>query len=236
MPAYGWDAQKFQCDTDITGAVVHCSRYRSMTEIAPRTTLYCGVCTFPPEYCEFGLSFKRCKQWLEENNAALFEQLYSDDALANATSSLSVEKQEQISKELEKKQAKEEAKLEREHKLKLASKVTIKRIERNKRKHVIEISGLEVFNIDMKKLAKTFASKFATGALVTKNAEKKEEIVVQGDVSDEAKAYIEKLLEEKGLNEVKVEQVDDKKSKKKVAAAAAAALASGATPPEKLDR
>lgn len=199
--------------------------------ITPKSVLYCGVCSFPPEYCEFGASLKRCKQWLEDNNSELFEKLYSADSLVNATSTLSIEKQEKISKELEKKQAKEEAKLERELQMKLASKVTIKRIERNKRKHVIEISGLEVFNIDMKKLAKTFASKFATGASVTKNAEKKEEIVVQGDVSDEAKAYIEKLLEEKGLNEVKVEQIDDKKSKKKAAAAAAAAAANGGVPP-----
>lgn len=186
-----------------------------MAEVAPTQITYCGVCTFPPEYCEFGISLKRCKEWLSENEQALFEQLYSDEALANATSTLSVEKEEKIHKELEKKQAKEEAKLERELQKKLASKVIIKRIERNRRKHTISISGLEVFNIDMKKLAKTFALKFATGASVVKNAEKKDEILVQGDVSDEARAYIEKLLEEQGLNEVKVEQVDDKKKKKR---------------------
>lgn len=183
-------------------------------EVEPTIVTYCGVCTFPPEYCEFGLSFKRCKEWLAENQPELFEKLYSDEALANATSTLSVEKEEKIHKDLEKKQAKEEAKLEREMQKKLASKITIKRIERNKRKHIISISGLEIINIDIKKLAKTFALKFATGASVTKNAEKKDEILVQGDVSDEARAYIEKLLEEQGLNEVKVEQIDDKKKKK----------------------
>lgn len=185
-----------------------------MTEVLPKSVNYCGVCTFPPEYCEFGLSFNRCKEWLQGNQPELFENLYSDDALANATSTLSLEKEQKISKDLQKKQAKEEAKLERELQIKLSSKVTIKRIERNKRKHVISISGLEVFNIDMKKLSKTFASKFATGASVTKNAEKKEEITVQGDVSDEAKDYLEKLLQEKGLDEVKVEQIDEKKKKK----------------------
>ncbi|ODV67256.1 translation machinery-associated protein 22 [Hyphopichia burtonii NRRL Y-1933] len=186
-----------------------------MTEIAPRPITYCGVCSYPPEYCEFGLSFKKCKEWLEDNHQELFQKLYSDDALANATSTLSLEKEEQISKDLEKKQAREEKKQERELQKKLSSKVTIKRIERNRRKHIISISGLEVFNIDMKKLLKTFASKFATGASVIKNAEKKEEILVQGDVSDDAKEYIEKLLEEKGLNEVKVEQIDEKKKVKK---------------------
>lgn len=186
----------------------------TMAEVLPKNIEYCEVCTFPPEYCEFGLSFKRCKEWLQENQPELFEKLYSADALANATSTLSLEKEQKISQEMEKKQAKEEAKLERELQKKLSSKVTIKRIERNKRKHVISISGLEVFNIDMKKLAKTFASKFATGASLTKNAEKKDEIIVQGDVSDEAKDYIEKLLQEKALDEVKVEQIDEKKKKK----------------------
>lgn len=186
-----------------------------MTEVVPREVLYCEVCTFPPEYCEFGLSFKRCKESLQVKHPELFEKLYSEDALANATSTLSLEKEQKITKDLEKKLAKEEKKLERELAMKLSSKVTIKRIERNKRKHIISISGLEVFNIDMKKLAKTFASKFATGASVTKNAEKKDEILVQGDVSDDAKAYIEKLLEEKGLKEVTVEQIDEKKKVKK---------------------
>lgn len=164
-----------------------------------------------------------CREWLSDNHKEIFEKLYSDAALANATLTLSIEKEEKMHKDLEKKQAKEEAKAERELKKKLASKVVIKRIERNRRKHVISIGGLEVFNIDMKKLSKTFAQKFATGASVVKNAEKKDEIVVQGDVSDEARAYIEKLLEEKGLDEVKVEQIDDKKKKKREEAAAAAA-------------
>lgn len=104
----------------------------------------------------------------------------------------------------------------------------LKRIERTKRKHAIAISGLEVFDIDMKKLAKTFASKFATGCSVTKNAEKKEEIVVQGDVGDAIEVYITALLKEKGLNDIKVEQVEEKKKKKKDPAAVGAGAGAGA--------
>ncbi|KAH3676377.1 hypothetical protein WICMUC_002008 [Wickerhamomyces mucosus] len=186
-----------------------------MTEvIQPKEVLYCGVCSFPPEYCEFGASFKKCKLWLDENDQELFNKLYSDEALATATSSLSIEKQEKIEKDLQKKQAKEEAKQERELQKKLQSKVILKRIERTKRKHAIAISGLEVFEIDMKKLAKTFASKFATGCSVTKNAEKKEEIIVQGDVGDAIEVYITGLLKEKGLLDIKVEQIEEKKKKK----------------------
>ena len=80
---------------------------------------------------------------------------------------------------------------------------------------MIAISGLEVFEIDMKKLSKTFASKFATGCSISKNAEKKEEVIVQGDLADEVEAYIHSLLEEKGMKEVKVEVIDAAKKKKK---------------------
>ncbi|KAF5094348.1 hypothetical protein D0Z00_003583 [Geotrichum galactomycetum] len=114
-----------------------------------------------------------------------------------------------------KQQAKEEAKAERLLQKKLSSKVTIKRIERSKRKHVIAIQGLEVFEIDLKKLSKTFASRFATGASVTKSVEGKDEIIIQGDVGDEVEEYVTELLEEKGLNEIKVEQVEEKSKKKK---------------------
>ncbi|CDR36749.1 CYFA0S01e04148g1_1 [Cyberlindnera fabianii] len=166
------------------------------------------------KYCEFGATFKKCKVWLEEEEPELFEKLYSEDSLANQTSTLSLEKQEKIEKDLQKKQAKEEAKQERELQKKLQSKVVLKRIERTKRKHAIAVSGLEVFDIDMKKLAKTFASKFATGCSVTKGADKKEEIVVQGDVGDAIEEYITGLLKEKGLNDIKVEQIEEKKKKK----------------------
>lgn len=188
-----------------------------MATVEPRIVLYCEVCSYPPEYCEFGLSFNRCKQWLQENHAEVFNGLYSDEALANATSTLSLEKEEKISKEILKKQQKEEARVERELAKKMQSKVIIKRIERNKRKHIISITGLEVFDIELKKLSKTFSSKFATGCSVSKTADKKDELLVQGDLSDEAKEFIENLLKEKNLDGVKVEQIDDKRIKKKVA-------------------
>lgn len=188
-----------------------------MTEVAEgivaKEVVYCGVCSFPPEYCEFGASIKRCQEWLQANDEELYQKLNGHNLVEGMTT-LSLEKQQKIESDLQKLQLKQELKEERELQKKLSSKVTIKRIERNKRKHIISITGLEVFEIDMKKLAKTFASKFATGASIGKTADKKEEILVQGDVSDEAKAYIEKLLQEKGLDEVKVEQIMEKKKKK----------------------
>jgi hypothetical protein len=36
------------------------------------------VCTFPVEYCEFGSSLTRCKEWLKEENQEMYGKYYSD--------------------------------------------------------------------------------------------------------------------------------------------------------------
>ena len=68
--------------------------------------------------------------------------------------------------------------------------------------------------MDLKKAAKQFAQKFATGASVTKNNQGQDEVVVQGDVS----AEIFDMIEE-GAGVLKcipidnVVEVEDKKKK-----------------------
>jgi density-regulated protein DRP1 len=63
--------------------------------------------------------------------------------------------------------------------------ITIKRQERNKRKHITSVHGLDAFGLDLKKVAKFFAQKFATGSSVSKNPQGLDEVVVQGDVTEE---------------------------------------------------
>lgn len=192
-----------------------------------REVVYCGVCSYPPEYCEFTGKLKRCKVWLKENHPDRYNELYGgEDETAEDTaevdavgkklgeSSIGEERENKLEKDLLKLQTKQENREQRELAKKLSSKVIIKREARTKRKFIVAISGLEVFEIDMKKLAKTFASKFATGCSVSKNAEKKEEIVIQGDVLEDVEAYIHSLLKEKGMENVKVETIDTKKKKK----------------------
>ena len=68
--------------------------------------------------------------------------------------------------------------------------------------------------VDLKKAAKLFAQKFATGASVTKNPQGLEEIVVQGDVSGEIVEMIEEqtgLL--KGVPADNIVEVEEKKKK-----------------------
>jgi len=69
-------------------------------------------------------------------------------------------------------------------------------------------------DIDLKKAAKQFATKFATGSSVTKNAQGLDEIVVQGDVSDEVLEMIEGGVGVlKGVPEKNISVVEDKKKK-----------------------
>lgn len=175
---------------------------------------YCGVCTLPVEFCEFGKSFKKCKAWLENVDPARYNSLYGSDA--TVVSSLSSERETQITSSLAKMQLKEERKQEREAQNLKNSKILIKRIPRTKHKHIVAISNLEVLgpDIDLKKIAKVFASKFATGSSVSKNAEKKDEIVIQGDVANEVEEYLNGLMKEKGID-VKIEHVTERFTNKK---------------------
>jgi density-regulated protein len=133
------------------------------------------------------------------------------DALAAATSTLSVDAQKRAEKDAHKKALKAEAAEQKHLQTIASSKVTIKRVERNKRKFVTTVTGLEAFGLENKKVAKDLGKKFATGSSVTKVPSGGEEIVVQGDVSEE----IEEFLLEKYpvIPEDNIELVEDKKKK-----------------------
>ncbi|KAJ0162056.1 Translation machinery-associated protein 22 [Colletotrichum tanaceti] len=176
-----------------------------------RHVTYCGVCTLPPEYCEYGGTVKKCQDWLEKHYPDLYARIWSPEALEAATASLSIDAQKRAAKDAQKKAAKAEA-AEAKQADKLAkSVVTIKRIERNKRKYVTSVSGLESFGLENKKVAKEFGKKFATGSSVTKTPSGGEEIVVQGDVSDEIEEFL--LEKYKEIPEDNIELVEDKKKK-----------------------
>lgn len=63
-------------------------------------------------------------------------------------------------------------------------------VERNKRKSVTHIRGMEVFGLDLKKIAKRLASKYACGCSVTTNPAGYDEIVIQGDFVDDLMDFI----------------------------------------------
>lgn len=185
------------------------------SEPQSRHVIYCGVCSLPPEYCEYGGTTKKCQEWLEDTHPDMYEHIWSEEALEAATASLSLDAQKRAARDAQKKAAKAEA-AEAKQADKLAkSVITIKRIERNKKKFVTAVVGLEAFGLELKKVAKDLGKKFATGSSVTKVPSGGEEIVVQGDVSDELQEFL--LEKYKDIPEDNIEFVDDKKKKKATA-------------------
>lgn len=182
--------------------------------IQPIQVLYCEICGFPSEFCEFGSSLTRCKEWLKESHPEMYDKHYSEEALQSKLGTLSLEAQAKLEKNTAEKEAKAEKKADIALKKKMASPVSIRRMERNKRKFVTAIHGLEAFDIDLKKAAKFLAQKYATGASVTKNPQGQDEIVVQGDVSDELLELVQSGSGVfKGVPSTNVEIVEEKKKK-----------------------
>lgn len=120
--------------------------------------------------------------------------------------------QERAAKDAAKKEAKAAQVEARDAERKAASKILIKRVERNKRKHVTVIMGLEVFGLENKKLAKELGKKFATGSSVTRSPAGAEEITVQGDVSEDVREWLLEVYGNK-VPEANIELIEDKKKK-----------------------
>ena len=140
------------------------------------------------------------------------DQIPLTEALQQNLSALSVDAQKRAEKDAQKKAAKAATAEARAAETRASSKILIKRIERNKRKYVTAVQGLEAFGLDIKKVAKDFGKKFATGSSVTKIPGGGEEITVQGDLSDDILEFLVDKYDE--VPEENVELIEDKKKKK----------------------
>ncbi|CAD6585335.1 MAG: Translation machinery-associated protein 22 [Tremellales sp. Tagirdzhanova-0007] len=185
----------------------------------PMVPFYCAICSLPTEYCEFGTSLSKCRTWLESQDGDEYNRLWGEGSLTARMGTLSVEKQEKLEADAVKAERKAEKKAEAEAKKKEAAKITIKRSERTKRKHATHVHGLDLFGVDLKKAAKMFAGKFATGSSVSKNLQGEDEIVVQGDVGDDIVEMLRAQVKElKGAPADQVVRVDEKRKKAEDAA------------------
>ncbi|GAA6000561.1 hypothetical protein JCM10207_004551 [Rhodosporidiobolus poonsookiae] len=189
------------------------------TKVAAQTVLYCAVCSYPPEYCEFNSKSAKCKAWLEEAHPDLYAKFYSESALEDKLAHLTVEQKAALEKDLAKKEKKEEQKAEKEKAKIAASNVIIKRSERNKKKFVTSVQGLQYFGIDQKKAAKLFANKFGAGATVSKTPQGDEEILIQGDVLMEVEEMLldqeDKKLVAVFLGKIQADQITQEIEKPK---------------------
>jgi hypothetical protein len=52
----------------------------------PVAVTYCGVCSLPTEYCEFGSRVSKCKAWLEGVNTVEYERIWGEGGYTSAWS------------------------------------------------------------------------------------------------------------------------------------------------------
>lgn len=166
---------------------------RMAVKLQPLKVLYCEVCGLPPEYCEFGPDFEKCKPWLLQHAPGAYPELLKEqtekaaegldglrlpDGAGQASSSgaAAVEEVKRLPGGKVKKKEKPE--------------VIVEKVTRNKRKAITIVKGMELFGVKLNDAAKKFGKKFASGASVVKGPTEKEQIDVQGDIMYEAVDFI----------------------------------------------
>lgn len=157
------------------------SDIKSLPEVAIGTSpLYCPICTMPPEYCEYGPTYDQCLPWILQN----CPEVLNADVLAKATGTGDAEDEEKDGEgETKKKKKRGGASVPKKKAAPPEMKVIIARVQRQKRKYVTAVSGLEtVPDLKLKDAARVFGRKFSSGSSISETATGAKEIVIQGDV------------------------------------------------------
>ncbi|KAF1864506.1 hypothetical protein Lal_00021929 [Lupinus albus] len=164
----------------------------------PIRVIYCPICSLPPEYCEFGSDFDRCKPWLIQNVPHLYPDLLKEanekdtdniadklqsTGISSGTSAATSASKQEVVKRLPGGKIKKKARLDRQE-------VVIEKVIRNKRKCITTVKGLELFGIKLSDASKKLGKKFATGASVVKGPTEKDQIDVQGDIAYDIVEFI----------------------------------------------
>ena len=160
---------------------------------SPIVVKYSPVSGLPAEFCEFSATFEKELAWLKENAP----EVLSEDQLAKAMGEVSLaddgggkvaggeEGAEGIDapKKKEKKN-KIGAKIANKTEEEQSTQVIIARIQRQKRKFVTAVAGLDTIpGLKIKEAAKLFGKKFASGSAVSETATGAKEVAIQGDVN-----------------------------------------------------
>lgn len=158
----------------------------------PVNVLYCGVCSLPAEYCEFGPDFEKCKPWLIQNAPHLYPDLLKEAAAKDADKTaeelqgirISGERSDIGASSVGSASNQDEVKRLPGGKIKKKEKpeVIVEKVVRNKRKCVTIVKGLDMFGIKLSDASKKLGKKFASGASVVKGPTEKDQIDVQGDI------------------------------------------------------
>lgn len=157
----------------------------------PRQVLYCGVCGWPTEYCEFNPDFDECLPWLKKHDPSRVETEEQVAAMLDMCDQVRKKhKLKPIERDGEKADGQQEdgsGKAAQPKKKKRTPRVTVSRVQRSKRKFLTLVSGLDAYGVQGKEACSLFKKKFACGVSVVKGTT---DIEIQGDVSYEIVDFI----------------------------------------------
>lgn len=134
-----------------------------------------AVCSLPFEFCEWGPNFKKCKESFGQNYQKHFPDVAGDEELLALMTRLGFEGGDEASKKAQK--AKKSAGDGEaaaggggggKKKEKAPPEIVIELNNRNKKKHITVVKGLDAFDVDTAAAAKTFGKKFACGSALKK--------------------------------------------------------------------
>ncbi|XP_065186576.1 density-regulated protein homolog [Sycon ciliatum] len=186
-------------DPELEGEEVESGEDEAASVSYPLTVPYCGICTLPIEYCEFTADYEKCKEWWKVNEPDSYTRVIEQGA-ADLSLDAGGKKGRQTrgGKALKKTKKKE-----------VEKRVTVARASRGKRKYVTIIAGLTSLEIDLKKAAKMFGSRFASGSSVTGP----DEITIQGDVNYDLIDFVQEKWPE--ITDDVIEDIGDQKISKR---------------------
>lgn len=172
---------------------------------------YCTVCGGPFEYCAWDTRFNECKAAFKEANAEAFPD---EAALLAEMERLGLEGNGSGKKKKGGGGASEEGDSGgKKGKKKASATVLVELTNRNKRKFVTTVKGLEAFAVDPSAAAKDFGKKFASGAAFQKGKNGlPDQIEIQGNCRDELPAFIHKKFPHVALSSIFIVGDDGKKT------------------------
>lgn len=135
----------------------------------PMEVLYCPVCTFPAEMCEFSGMMEKCRPWLQEHASEL----------ANAEEK---GRKRRILTEKARLEALVEGHFSRKHVV--TRSVLVELDDRDRRRQLTIVTGMDLFGFNLKDLSREWRKRFSAGGGVREGEEKHEQsrIEIQGNV------------------------------------------------------
>ena len=167
---------------------------------AVRAVRAATVCSMPFEFCEWNPLFKKCKENFEKNWRKHYPEVdESEESLAELMAQLgfsggdSASKKAQSSKKAAAADGEGAAQptSKKDKKAKEPSEIVIELNNRNKKKHITIVKGLEAFGVDTAAAAKVFGKRFACGSALKKGQNgQPDQIEIQGSCRDELPAVL----------------------------------------------